>query len=91
MSNIKWVKDPNASLRYGFDVAGTLATGDTLTGVSISAQAGVTAASAEYSGTQVWCRVTGGAAGVNGSVTLRWTTAAGDTDERTILFVVQER
>lgn len=42
-------------------------------------------------GTVVSCRVAGGTAGETGSVTLRWTTAQGDTDERTLLFRLVER
>ena len=84
-------KDPAASLRYGFDIAGILADGDTITGITIPAQAGVTATQAGYSGTVVSCRVAGGTAGDTGSVTLRWTTTQGDTDERTLLFRLVER
>lgn len=86
-------KDPAASLRYGFDVAGLLASGDTIspTAVTISGQAGVTATQPGATGTVVSCRVAGGTAGETGSATLRWTTAQGDTDERTLLFRVIER
>lgn len=84
-------KDPAASLRYGIDVAGLLSPSDSVTGVSIAAQSGITAASAAVSGTVVSCLVSGGAAGQTGSVTLRWTTAQGYTDERTLYFRVVER
>lgn len=84
-------KDPASSLRYGLDVAGLLETGDTISAVTIPAQAGVTATQAGYSGTVVSCRVAGGTAGDVGSVTLRWTTTQGDTDERTLLFRVVDR
>lgn len=84
-------KDPDASLRYGVNVADVIAEGDTVAGASIAEQSGVTAASASYSGTVVSCRVSGGTAGQTGSVTLRWTTVGGDTDDRTLYFRVRER
>ena len=84
-------KDPDASLPYGIDVADVLVEGDTVTGASIAEQSGVTAASASYSGTVVSCRVSGGTAGQTGSVTLRWTTVGGNTDDRTLYFRVRER
>ena len=84
-------KDPAASLRYGFNVADVLAPGDSVSGISISAQSGITVSAAGYSGTVVSCRVAGGTAGTTGSATLRWTTAQGDTDERTMYFRVIDR
>lgn len=84
-------KDPAASLRYGFDVANVMTPGDSLSGVTISEQDGITASAAGYTGTVVSCRVAGGTAGTTGSATLRWTTTQGDTDERTLLFRVIDR
>jgi hypothetical protein len=86
--DLTWTKDPAASLRYGFDVVDLLAPGDTLATVSITEQTGITAADPQYAGTAVFCRVSGGAAGQQGQVTLRWTTAQGDTDERTLRFTL---
>lgn len=84
-------KDLDASLRYGIDVAGLLSPADSVTGVSIAAQSGITAANASATGSVVSCLVSGGTAGQVGSVTLRWTTAQGYTDERTLYFNVLER
>ena len=86
-------KDPAASLRYGFDVAGLLASSDTISpgAVTISGQSGVTATQPGATGAVVSCRVAGGTAGEIGSVTLRWVTTQGDTDERTLLFRLVER
>lgn len=84
-------KDPSASLRYGFDVAGILADGDVIQQVSIAVQEGVQASQPSHTGAIVHCRVAGGAAGVDGLVTLQWTTTQGDTDQRTMLFRVVER
>jgi hypothetical protein len=85
-------KDPEASLRYGIDVAGLLQAGDSLASASVQGTpTGVTAGSATYSGTVISVRVSGGTAGQVGSVTLRWTTTQGDTDERTLYFNVLQR
>lgn len=84
-------KDPDASLVYGIDVARVLAAGDAVNGASVAASSGVSAGSANFSGTVVSVRVSGGAPGTTGSVTLRWTTAGGDTDERTLFFRIRQR
>lgn len=79
------------ALRFGLDVAGLLAAGDTIAGVTIAEQTGVTASAATVTSTVVSCRVAGGSAGETGAVTLRWTTAQGDIDERTMLFRLVDR
>jgi hypothetical protein len=85
-------KDPDASLRYGIDVAGLLQAGDSLASAAVQGTpVGVTAGSASYSGTVISVRVSGGVVGDVGSVTLRWTTTQGDTDERTLYFNVLQR
>lgn len=88
---ITHTKDPDASLRYGVDVAAVLASGDSLAGATIHDAEGVTAASAGVSGTVASMRVSGGTPGQRGRATLRWTTTQGDTDERTLVFDIQER
>jgi hypothetical protein len=84
-------RDPDATLRYGFDLRDVLAPGDSVQSVSISQQSGVTADQATVSGSTVLCRVSGGTAGQPASVTLRWVTAQGDTDERTLHFRLTQR
>lgn len=85
-------KDPDASLRYGIDVAGLLQLGDSIASASVQGTpVGVSAGAASYSGTVISVRVSGGTAGQTGSVTLRWATAQGDTDERTLYFTVAQR
>lgn len=85
-------KDPNASLRYGLDVADLLEPGDSIAGTpTVSASSGVTAGAVSVSGAIISVRVSAGTAGQVGSVTLRWTTVQGDTDERTLYFNVVER
>lgn len=84
-------KDPQASLLYGIDVAGLLATSDAVSAVTVGTSSGVTAGTPTYTGTILSVRVSGGAAGTTGSVTLRWTTTGGDTDERTLNFAIAQR
>lgn len=84
-------KDPEASLVYGIDVAGLLGAGDSISSVSTAASSGITAGTAVSTGTIVKVRISGGTVGTTGSVTLRWTTANGDTDERTLYFDIKQR
>lgn len=81
--------NPNSSLRYGLDVSGVLADGDSLATATAAASAGVTVGPVTFSGTVITARISGGTSGETGSVTLRWTTEGGDTDERTLYFDVQ--
>ena len=57
----------------------------------MAASTGITAGSASYSGTTISVRISGGTVGTAASVTLRWTTANGDTDERTLYFDIKQR
>ena len=84
-------KDPNASHRYGLNVAKQLADGDVVNGVTATASGGVTASSPQVAGTVVSARVDGGTVGQVGKVTFRWTTQAGDTDDWTLFFNITER
>lgn len=84
-------KDPDASLRYGVDVAGVLHSGDTLATVDATATGGLVVGAATSAGTVISARVSGGTAGVTGAVTFSWATAGGDSDERTIYLRVAER
>ena len=84
-------KDPDASLRYGVDVAGVLHTGDALATVDATATGGLVVTEDAFSGTIISARVSGGTAGVTGAVTFSWTTTGGDSDERTIYLRVAER
>ena len=84
-------KDPNASHRYGVDVAKQLAEGDVVNGVSCTATGGLTTSSAQVAGSVVSARVEGGSAGTVGTVTFRWTTIGGDTDDWTLYFNVADR
>lgn len=84
-------KDPDADLRYGIDVQRLLQADDSISTAVVSASAGVTVGAAFTEGTIVGARVSGGTAGQVGSMTLRWTTEQGDTDERTLGFRILQR
>ena len=88
---LTWTKDPQASLRYGFDIVDLLAPGDSIAAVTIEQQDGVTASDAQSAGTAIFCRVEGGSVGQTGSVVLRWTTNQGDVDERTLIFNIEQQ
>ena len=78
-------KDPDASLVYGINVADIIEPADTLTGTPTAAATGLTVGSASFSGTVIKARCSAGpAAGTTAGVTFTWTTAGGDTDQRTI-------
>jgi len=78
-------KDPEASLLYGINVADIIEPGDTLTGTPTAVASGVTVGAASFSGTVIKARCSAGpAAGTTAGVTFTWTTAGGDTDQRTI-------
>ena len=102
MANNQFTKDPSAILDWAFDwkplthgVSGAtsdwLATGETITDYTITADAGITVnSSAEDAGVvTVW--LSGGTAGINYKVACLITTSAGRTDERTIWIKVVER
>lgn len=84
-------KDPQASLRYGVDVSDVLHSGDTVASCTATGAAGITVTDAGYSGAILSARVAGGSAGVTYGITYAWTTAGGDTDERTVYLAVAER
>lgn len=84
-------KDPDASLVYGIDVADVLAAGATVNAASVARASGVTAAAPGFSGTIVSARISAGAPGTVGNVTLRWGCDNGDVDERTVFFNIRQR
>jgi hypothetical protein len=85
------LKDPSAVLDYVFDWNEWLATGETITDHTITADTGITVdSSSEYAGkVTVW--LSGGTAGINYKVACLITTTEGRTDERTIWIKVTNR
>ena len=85
------LKDPSAVLDYVFDWTEWLATGETITDHTITADTGITVDSSTELDGKVTVWLSGGTAGVNYKVACLVETSAGRTDERTIWIKVVER
>ena len=85
------LKDPSAVLDYAFDWNEWLATGETITDHTITADTGITVDSSTEDDGIVTVWLSGGTAGINYKVACKITTSAGRTDERTIWIKVVER
>lgn len=83
-------KDPNAVLDFEFDWSQWLAVGETISSHTVTV-VGVVKDSSANSTTAVIAWISGGTAGVAGTVACRITTSLARTDERTITIRVQER
>ena len=86
----QFTKDPQATLDYTIDWSAWLGT-DAIATSTWVLDAGITQANASMSGAQATVWVSGGVAGHLYSVTNRITTAAGRTDDRSILIRVADR
>lgn len=92
----KWQidKDPDASLIYGIDVADVLAPGDPLSGTPTAvpgAGGGLTVGAVSFVGTVIRARISGGTVGLVVPLIWGWTTAGGDTDQRTVYLRIVQR
>ena len=76
---------------YVFDWTEWLATGETITDHTITADTGITVDSSTELDGKVIVWLSGGTAGINYKVACLITTSAGRTDERTIWIKVVER
>lgn len=85
------LKDPSAVLDYVFDWNEWLATVETITDYTITADTGITVDSSTEDDGKVTVWLSGGTAGINYKVACLITTTAGRTDERTIWIKVVER
>ena len=85
------LKDPSAVLDYVFDWTEWLATGETITDHTITADTGITVDSSTELDGKVTVWLSGGTAGQNYKVACKITTSAGRTDERTIWIKVTNR
>ena len=85
------LKDPSAVLDYVFDWTEWLATVETITDYTITADTGITVDSSTEDAGKVTVWLSGGTAGINYKVACLITTAAGRTDERTIWIKVTDR
>lgn len=88
------VKDPDATLDYGWDFTDVLDVGDSITSVVFTPQAtsGLSVTQQSISGGKIaYAWLTGGVVGSTWSVTCEYTTAQGRTDDRTLYFKISER
>lgn len=89
--NGKWNKDPSAVLDYEINWSKWLASDDTLSAHTITADQGITVDSSVLATDKVTVWLSGGTTGVTYRVACRVTTANGRTDERTIVISVKDR
>ena len=85
------LKDPSAVLDYAFDWNEWLATGETITDHTITADTGITVDSSTEDAGKVTVWLSGGTAGENYKVACLIETSAGRKDERTIWIKVANR
>jgi len=85
------LKDPSAVLDWAFDWTDWLATGETITDHTITADTGITVDSSTELDGKVTVWLSGGTAGINYKVACKITSTAGRTDERTIWIKVTDR
>ena len=85
------LKDPSAVLDYVFDWTEWLATGETITDHTITADTGITVDSSAESDGKVTVWLSGGTAGINYKVACLVETSDGRTDERTLWIRVVDR
>lgn len=90
MSQI-FIKDPDAVLDYAFDWSDWLATGETISSHTITAETGITKDSDSESSGVVTVWLSGGTAGNEYDVACEIVTSASRTDERTIIIRCQNR
>jgi len=88
----KFIKDPSAVLDWMFDWSEEwLATGETITDHTITADTGITVDSSTEDAGKVTVWLSGGTAGENYKVACLIETSAGRKDERTIWIKVTNR
>ena len=85
------MKDPSAVLDYVFDWTEWLATGETITDHTITADTGITVDSSTEDDGKVTVWLSGGTVGTTYRVECLIVTTAGRTDERSLWITVQER
>ena len=86
-----FVKSPSAVLDYLIDWTPDLATGETVTAHTITADTGITVTSHTATTTAVTVWLSGGTDGVTYKVTCHVTTSAGRQDDRTITILCRQR
>ncbi len=82
------VDGAQASDVWGFDVTDHLDDADTVSGATVTADTGVTAALVAYTDTLITVRISGGTAGTTYAVGIIVTTAGGDTFDLLVNYEV---
>ncbi|MFY9174404.1 MAG: hypothetical protein WAO24_03565 [Peptococcia bacterium] len=85
------LKDPSAVLDYVFDWTGWLATGETISSYTVTAQSGITLDSDSATDDTVTVWLSGGTSGSRYRVSCKITTNAGRIDERSMIIDCQNR
>jgi len=85
------LKDPSAVLDYAFDWTGWLATGETISSYTVTAQSGITLDSDSATDDTVTVWLSGGTSGSRYRVSCKITTNAGRIDERSMIIDCQNR
>lgn len=86
-----YIKDPGASLDYSFDWTDWLGTNETISSATWTVPAGLSKVSEVNTAYIATCRISGGTAGVNYTVTCQITTNQGEIDRRSLQLNVQNR
>lgn len=86
-----FTKDPDATLRYTFDWADWLETGEVISTVDWEAESGLTDASPTNDDTTASVLISGGTAGETYTLRCRVTTTGGQIDDRTVNIEVSEQ
>lgn len=85
------IKDPAATLDYGWDWSAWLGDDDTILTSTWTAPEGIEATDSTHNGAQTTVWVTGGTAGEDYDVVNRIESSGGRIDERTITIMVRNR
>lgn len=84
------VKDPDAVLDYTINLSSWLV-GETITSITVKSVGVIVDSSSIVTGNKVVLWVSGGYTNSPASVTVRFTTSAGRTDDRTLFFTIKHR
>jgi len=88
---MRFLKDPDATLDFGFDWSDWLARGETITASEWVVDDGITEESDENTTTVTKVWLSGGTVGETYEATNRVTTSAGRIDDRTLSVRIRER
>ena len=91
ISNVVYIKDPDAVLDYTSSWASWLDTGETISTSTFTVATGITIDSQSNGTTSGTVWLSGGTAGTNYSIRHRITTSAGRTDDRTFIVAAKHR